>query len=217
MPAIDAISGGGKSGLPSMDLKQFLDIDQFINNTTLSDNLGVPLVNRFVCLLNAPKFGGDSDKNGWLEFQVLSVDCPGISIETNTMDLNGVQRFNFKGRSYDDLMITFMETSELTLRNFFFQWMNKAVNVTDSGVKRSYLNDIVASNFVVAPLDFKGVVRRVDRFEKVFPIKIQDINYNYGTAGEMVKTTVTFKYMFHRIDNIDSSGRDKEHKSTQSM
>jgi hypothetical protein len=207
-----AMLKGFPSPITGMDLKYFLDLDAYKVNSSVYDNLGIPVTNRFACLLNGPKQLGE---NGWLEFQVMSVDCPGISIETNTMELNGINRYSFKGRSYDDLQITFLDTSDLALRDYFYKWISLAVNIDSiGGVRRSYLSEIQATDFVIAPLDSFGVARRCDRFFNTFPIKIQDQNYNYATAGEIIKTTVTFKYMFHKIDTIHPK-TDSEHISTK--
>lgn len=205
---IGIINSSSSTPIPGLDLRNMLDINEFKNRSTIYDNLGIPLSNRFACLLNAPKIS-KFKSNGWLEFQVLSVDCPGITLDTQKMELNGVNRYYFKGRSHDSLQISFLETSELTLRDFFYQWMQQAVNINlDGGVTRGYLEDIVAPDFAIMPLDFSGVARRVDRFRKVFPTKIQDMNYNYGSAGEVIKTTVTFEYYFHSVEtvNMDKDG-----------
>ncbi|NCP97768.1 hypothetical protein GW796_05945 [archaeon] len=194
------------SELKSLDLNNVLDIEEFKNKSTIYDNLGIPLINRYACLLNAPniyKF----QENGWLEFQVISVDCPSINITTVDSELNGVNRYYFKNRSYDSLMITFLETSELTMRNFFYQWMQSALHIDTAtgGITRNYLSDIVASNFAIMPLDFEGKARRVDRFRNVFPTKIQDINYNYSSFNEIIRCTVIFNYQFHNIETIDDT------------
>jgi len=192
-----------KSTLKAIDFKNFLDIEDKKKSSTIYDNLGIPLTNRFACLLNAPKkvkFQG----NGWLEFQVMSVDCPGIAIDTVQQELNGMNRYAFKSRQHDALSITFLETSELTLRDFFYQWMKDCYDVKSTGgVRRDYLQPNMASNFAIIPLDFIGKGRRVDRFRDVFPTKIQDINYNYAQAGDIVKTTVTFQYMWHGVETVN--------------
>lgn len=195
------------SQLPTVDLNSIISIEEFKNNSTVYDNLGIPLINRFACQLQAPQ-QYKSEKAGWLDFQVLSVDCPGISITTVDSELNGVNRFYFKNRSYDGLMITFLESSELTMRNFFFQWMQSALKIDPStgGVVRNYLNDVVAPEFRLIPLDFSGKGRRVDIFRDVFPTKIQDINYNYASYNEIVRCTVTFNYRFHSVETL--SGDD---------
>lgn len=218
MAVLGTLGPKGTGLSDQLDCRKFLDIETLKNNSTIYDNLGIPLVNRFACLLQGPKgkIAQLDSKPEWLNFQVLSVDCPGISINTNDSELNGVNRYYFKGRSYDDLQITFLETSELTLRDYFALWMKEAVHIdtVNGGVERRYITDIVAENFFLAPLDYKGIARRGDRFRGVFPIKIQDINYNYATAGEIVKTTVTFKYMFHEVETVHESG-DSSHISTK--
>ena len=190
-------------------LLYWLNIDWIKNNSTLSDNKGIPLLNRFVCLLNAPSKGGTTKfaKNGWLELQVLSVDIPNFSIEPVEQELNGTKKFYFKGRGDSDLGITFLETPDLLLRRFFYAWMQMAIDISESGVKRNYMADYMPtpSEFFILPLDFMGKPRYGDRFINIFPYDISGISYNYAEAGEVIKTTVKFKYMYHHLTAWDSS------------
>lgn len=192
-----------------MDFKNFLDIDWVAEQSTLANNLGIPLSNRFVCLLNAPKIltdgavntqGAQLSKNGWLEIQVISVDCPDISLESAELELDGKKRFYFKGRSDGDLTIGFLESPDLIVRRFFYTWMQYALDVQDKGkVVRHYMNEFTASDMIVAPLDFNGQAHYGDRFLKVFPVKINSLQYNYSNDNDVIKTEVTFKYVIHRV------------------
>lgn len=198
-----------------MDLKQFLDINWFKEQSTLADNLGLPLANRFVCLLNAPKFEPFL-ANGWLELQVIAVDCPNISIDSSEVELNGSKRFYFRGRGDGDLTITFLETPDLTLRRFFYEWIKQAVDVRPGGsVVRNYMDTYAASEMMVAPLDYSGRAWHGDKFIKVFPTNVHDISYNYGSSNEIIKTLVTFKYVLHQIVDVTSQ-KDGYHFTTTS-
>jgi len=188
----------------SLDLKEFIEIDWFKRTSTLADNLGIPLSNRFAMLLNAPKSPA-FQKNGWLEIQVLSADCPDLSLEMGSQELNGTQRYFAKGRSDGDLQVTFLETPDLSLRRFFFAWMSVALKVDkDGSTRRGYLEEYVASELKIAPLDFEGKAHYADRFIDAFPYKIADINYNYGASNEMIKTVVYFKYRVHDVVGMDN-------------
>lgn len=198
------ITNDSNSGI---DLSTFLNIDAYKNNSTLSDNLGVPLLNRYVCLLNAPtQSSGIFSKNGWLELQVLSVDCPALTVDFAEFELNGVKRFYGKGLTHDDLQITFLETPDLSLRRFFYAWQSLAVKASSTeGTTRLYQDQFTCKELKIAPLDFEGKAYYADRFIGAFPTRIADINYNYGTSGEMLKTIVTFKYEFHDVVAMDNS------------
>ena len=189
----------------------FLDVDWIKERSTLNDGFGLPFTNRFLTLLNAPTSGTQLKENGWLELQVLSVDVPNFNIEPTELELNGARRFYFKGRGDGELGITFLDTPNLLLRRFFLSWMKLAVDVSqvgdskNGGVRRGYMNEYMPtpSEFLIFPLDFKGNAKYVDRFSNIFPYDISGISYNYAQAGEVIKTTVKFKYMYHDITPIN--------------
>lgn len=208
----------------SYNYQQFLDIETIKVQSSIADNLGIPSLNRFVCLLNAPPSKSKDDKgsiykkllsdNGFLEFQVLRVDCPNIGIEPGSeLELNGVRRFWFKGRNDSDLSVTFLETPDLLLRRFFYAWIQLAVEVSTEGALRGYLNEYVAQEFLVFPLDQYAHGHYCDKFIKVFPYDISSINYDYGRDNDIIETTVKFKFMFHYINKIQNS--DNYHWSTK--
>jgi hypothetical protein len=183
----------------------WLNADWIKENSSIGDNQGLPFTDRFVCLLNAPK--GELSKNGWLELQVMNVEVPSFNIDPTEIELNGARRFYFKSRGDSEMSITFLETPDLLLRRFFYAWMQKAIDISDKGVKRGYMSEYmpIPSEFVIFPLNYKGTARYADRFVNVFPYDISGISFNYGQAGEILKTTVKFKYMFHYITSIMDS------------
>ena len=188
------------------DLLHFLNIDWIKHQSTLSDSQGLPFVNRWVCLLNAPK-GGSFSSNGWLELQVLSADVPNFGINPEELELNGTRRMYFKNRNDSELGITFLETPDLLLRRFFYAWMQMAIDVSEGGgVLRHYMNQYMPnpSEFLIFPLDYAGNARYCDRFINIFPYDVSGIQYNYAQAGEIIKTTVKFKYMYHHLTELSS-------------
>jgi hypothetical protein len=200
------------------NLLHWLNIDWVRQHSTLANDLGLPLVNRFACFLNAPKYSEQDPEmfkhNEWLEMQVMSADVPNIGIEAVEQELNGTRRFYFKGRNDDDLGITFMESPSLTLRRFFYNWMQLAIDISEkNGVKRKYMDKYMPSpsEFLIFPLDYKGQASYCDRFINVIPYDISGISYNYAEAGEVIKTTVKFKYMYHHITPLNNS--DPYHKA----
>ena len=198
-----------------MDLQNFLNIDWVAEQSTLANNLGIPLSNRFACLLNAPPAIPELKNNGWLEIQVVSVDCPDISLETSDIELDGKKRFYFKGRSDGDLSISFLESPDLLIRRFFYAWMKYALNINEmGGVIRHYMDEFTASDMIVAPLDFEGKAHYGDRFLKVFPVKIDSMSYDYSADNAILKTTVSFKYVLHQVVNMPGM-KDIEHESTK--
>lgn len=183
----------------------WLNADWIKENSSIGDNQGLPFTDRFVCLLNAPK--GKLRKNGWLELQVMSVELPSFNIDPAELELNGARRFYFTKRGDTELSITFLETPDLLLRRFFYTWMQLAIDASENGVKRGYMSDYMPSpsEFVIFPVDFKGTASYADRFVNVFPYDISSISYNFAQAGELLKTTVKFKYMYHYLTSIMDS------------
>lgn len=196
------------------NLLHWLSVDWAKNHSTLNNGLGIPLANRFACFLNAPKPNEDTkdaelfQHNGWLEMQVISADVPNFSIEPVEQELNGTRRFYFKGRADADLGITFLESPSLVMRRFFYNWMQMAIDISSQdGVYRQYMEDYMPtpSEFILFPLDFSGRATYCDRFINVFPYDISGISYNFAEAGEVVKTTVKFKYMYHYMTPLNNS------------
>lgn len=182
----------------------WLDINWVKENSSIGDNQGLPFTDRFVCLINnSPK---SDKKSGWLQLQVLSVEVPNFSLESTEIELNGARRFTINKRSDGELGITFLDTPDLSLRRFFFNWIQKSVNISEKGVVRQYMKDFISdAEIVIFPLDYKGTAKYADRFIKAFPYDISGISYNYGQSGELLKTTIKFKYMYHHITEIQSA------------
>lgn len=194
------------AGKNPQDWLNFLDVDKFIENSALQDGNGLLRPNRFLCLLNAPKIPMLGD-NGWLEWQVLSVSCPNIGLDTESMEVNSWPHYYLKTRNDTDFTITFLETAEMTVRTFFYSWMNYGFNQMSG--RRSYIDDVEAKEMKVIPLNWKGEGIKADCFYGVFPIDISGIEYDFGTDDTMLKTTVKFRFMFHTVEW--TSSRDNYH------
>lgn len=204
---------GDKYG--GFDYSNFLDIEKIKLESSISDNLGLPFVNRFACFLNGPARGHfPLSDNGWLEFQVMDVQCSNFTLKSGAdYELNGARRYFFQGRDDNDLEITFLETSDMLIRRYFYYWMNLAVNVYYGGLTRGYMSEYVSEEFVVVPLDFRGVGYFADKFLNVFPYDISSIPYSYSRNGDIIKTTVKFKFMYHHVMEIQKS--DNYHIKTK--
>ena len=195
-----------------IDLRRYASNSNFWNNSTLQDKYGILRQSRFVCLLNAPeKLAGqfkDLKGNGWLEWQVLAVSCPDVMISTQEMEINGWPRYYLETRRDADLSITFMESSNLIVRTFFYAWMNAGYNQIK--MHRNYIEDVEAKEMKIIPIthDNRGV--RADVFRGVFPYQINNLDYNMESGEGILKTEVKFKYLFHTLENINSSEEDHE-------
>jgi hypothetical protein len=67
----------------------------------------------------------------------------------------------------------------------------------------------------IAPLNYQGDMTRADVFYGVFPINIGSLDYDYAANDTFLKTTVRFKFLAHRIEEINPK-KDQEHTATQS-
>lgn len=179
-----------------------LDIDYIKEHSYLAGKNGIPLINRFICL-----FAGD--KSNILAMQVLNVDVSNISLRPVELELNGTRRFYFNGRDDNDLGITFLDTPDLKIRSYFFGLLQQSCNVNmNTGVKRQYMKNVINSyggDISVFPLDNKGTPTNGDKFINCLPYDVSGVSYNYAEAGEVIKTTVKFKFMYHHITKWDNT------------
>lgn len=191
-------------------MSDFLDIKYFFENSLIGYS-GLSSVNRFMCnfnkipldFINEAKvinmaYPPSIDKT--LRLHVLDVTCPSINLsEGQNIELNGSKRFYFKERNDSDLKITFLDTPDLTVRTFFYSWIQAIANITtDKGVKRKYLNQYTAQSIELMPLNHYSNPIQGDYFENVCPFNIDMLNYSYE-RHDIIKTSVEFKYMFHKI------------------
>lgn len=190
----------------SMDLRHFLNINKFLENSVIGTktNAGILRQNKFMCLLHAPsKYMPQLKDNGWLEWNVLSVDCPNISVSTEFVEVNSHIHYYLKSREDSDLSITFIDDANLSLRNFFYTWINEGFN--HKKMARSYIDDCCAEDMLVIPLSHDGIGKMCDKFEKVFPYEINSLDYDFASEDAYLKTTVKFKYRFHTVGPLPGS------------
>jgi hypothetical protein len=181
----------------------FTNVGTFSERSTLNDQHGLLRQNRFVVLLNAPTAFDKFKGNGWLEWQVLNFNCPNITMDVDSMEVNGWSHYYLKGRSDSEFEITFLESSDLILRYFFFEWMKAGFNHVTG--RRNYISEVQAHEMKIAPLNYKGDAVRADCFYGVFPIDVNSLDYDVTTEDTMLKTTVKFKYIFHTVEDMKGS------------
>jgi len=188
-----------------MDVRHFLDINKFLQNSVIgtATNTSVLRQNRFMCLLNSPPGMAELAKNGWLEWNVLSVDCPNISVSTEFVEVNSHIHYYLKSREDSDLSITFYEDANLSLRNFFYTWINKGFDHIN--MNREYIDTVCAEDMIVMPLNQEGKSKMCDRFLKVFPYEINSLDSDVSSEDAMLKTVVIFKYRFHTVGPLPGS------------
>lgn len=192
--------------MSEFNVAHFFDPNNWLQNSSLADEHGLLKANRFMCLINSPL-----NNNDWLEWQVLSVNTPNFNFEMGNMEINGQSRYYVKTRSDNTLTVTFLESADLSVRTFFYDWMNFGFN-QETG-KRMYMDEFKASDFKVVALDWKGDGIRCDTFRDVFPTAINSLDYDLTSENSFLKIEVTFQFRFHVIEKLKQG--DLKHKSTK--
>jgi hypothetical protein len=209
-----------------LNFTKFLDIKQFAENSILADSSsagsksysnGVLKLNRFVGILDIPTsikgyfntkgFGRGnnnelSGQGGWgndfLAWNCFKVDCPELRIGIESREVDMMPRHYFKNWEYDDLAISYIESADLKIRHFFFEWMHAGLDVDT--FQRHYYDDIKSNWFVMYPLDFQGEVERFTIFRDLVPFSINSVNFDVSDDGVATAlTTIKFKYYRQEI------------------
>jgi len=178
-----------------------INIDHFIQNSIINDEKnsnGVLRLNRFYGVIHGLKGFMPKGYDSFLSWNIFKVDCPSIKLESESREVDMIPRIYFKNYVYDDLSISYIESSELRFRRFFAKWMK---NVLDpNSYSRKYYNDVKADSFKVYPINFKGTAYTYDIFYDIVPFEINSINYDVqDDASQTVLTTVKFKYLRHEV------------------
>jgi hypothetical protein len=209
-----------------LNFAKFMDIKRFAENSILNDagldgtkgySNGVLRLNRFVGILDLPShlngynyhkgFGAGNNnemvgKDGWgndfLSWNCFKINCPALKIETETREVDMMPRHYFKNWVYDDLEISYLESSDMKMRHFFFEWLHGGLDVNT--FQRRYFDDVKSNWFVIYPLNFQGQVERFDIFRDLMPFDISSVNFDVSDDGvQLALTTVKFKYYRHEI------------------
>lgn len=125
-----------------------------------------------------------------LELLCDAATLPGRNISTSEHP-NGSQLKKYP-YSYieDDVTMTFLETSNYSIRKYFDKWMKNIID-TDKyrvGYKNSFAHDIK-----IRPLSRKGEHVYGVNLEQAFPTTLNAVDFSNG-ADEIVRITVTFAY-----------------------
>lgn len=209
------------------NMAKYMDVHQFIEHSILNDtntvggqaarSNGVLRLNRFVGVLSlinmkvgkGPLFNNNEiSDGGWgtdfLSWNIFKIDCPALRIGIEAKEVDMRPRYYFKNWEYDDLSVSFLESSDLKMRHFFFEWMECAL--TARSYARSYYDDVMSPWFIIYPLNFRGQAERYEIFRELVPFDISSINYDVSDNGEQVMlTTVKFKYTSHEVLSLPRS------------
>lgn len=212
-----------------LNFNSFTSIDGFIKNSILNDSnysSGVMRLNRFVGVMDVKKikdgtifadFKHNNDVqdygNDFLAWNIFKINCPALRLGIESKEVDMIPRYYFKSWENDDLEISFIESADMKMRHYFFEWMECALHSVS--FVRHYYDDVKSNWFVIYPLNNKGVAERYDIFLDLVPYDINSINFDVSDTGEQtVLTSVKFKYIKHRVLSLKSEyGTDKSVQS----
>ena len=171
----------------------------FVNNFIGKDEYnGVLRPERFVVHIQLPGLMKGKINEDVLIFNIESFQCPNLQMELAEIEINSIKHAYYKKRNDSNFSITFYESSEYYFRKFFYEWINLGFDMK-KGI-RKYIDDIIAPRVEIAPIGMNDSINNADVFEKVYPISINDLDYDYSKTGEILKTKVEFTYVYHTIE-----------------
>lgn len=197
-----------------MDLKEKVLIQNFLNNSLLSNEQGILRANRFVCIIDLPLIDKasatyNSIKNSeLLMWHCFSANCPDYAIDIESTEVNSWNRLYFKSRTDQDLELTFFETADLKLRSFFAAWIDEGYN--NVTMSRRYIKEIEAKSLKIIPINGNSIGVKSDIFWDVVPSSVNSLDFDVSAENSYLKTSVKFKYRFHTIDNVNVSKLSNE-------
>lgn len=202
-----------------IDFSKELSIQNFINHSILNDEKisnGILRLNRFIGVMHGVKdfkkmdstANNEISKPGlgtdFLSWNIFKIDCPSLHIDIDTREVDMIPRHYHKNWTYDDLSVSFIESSDLKIRHFFFEWMNIILNAKD--YNRQYYNSIMADDFRIYPINFQGQAERYEIFRQVTPFDVNSINFDVSDSGDQVALTIVkFKYIGHEILSLSGN------------
>ena len=182
-----------------MNLHKYTDINQFVAHSFLGDGhgahrAGILRLNRFVGLMSV-------STSEFLAWNIFKVSCPTVKLGIKMNEVDMIPRYYFENWEFADLSVSFLESSDLTVRQYFFDWMNKALNIDT--YNRQYFDAVKASSFKIYPLDNAGNAVVCDAFYDIVPYEVSTIEYDVSDEGAGVAlTTVKFNYMKHKVEKL---------------
>jgi hypothetical protein len=142
--------------------------------------------------------------NEFLSWNLFKVDCPQIFLDSDTREVDMNPTTYFKNYVFDDLSVSYIESSQLIFRRFFFEWIKMVID--PDTYSRSYYDDVSAGSFKVYPIGFSGKTPSYDEFFDLVPFEINSLNFDVQDDGsQTVLTTVKFKYMKHKVKPLPTN------------
>ena len=231
-----------------LNFSKFLNIRNFAENSAINDyastsgkgfSNGLLRLNRFAAVMDLPHKlkgyyrdgigrgnnnemvgeGSGGYGNDFLSWNCFKINCPELRLGIEAKEVDMIPRYYAKNLEYDDLAISYLETSDLKVRHFFFEWMHGLIDV--STFERQYYDDVKSPWCVIYPLNYQGQVERFDIFRDLVPFSVSSVDYDVSDENsQVVLTTVKFKYFRHEIltlPNDPYKESNGEYKGTNNL
>lgn len=210
-----------------INFNSFMDVDIFIRNSNLNDinySNGLMRLNRFVGVMDVKKLMKqfphcfhnnelEDYGNDFMAWNIFKINCPEFRIGMEMREVDSIPRYYFKNWEHDDLEVSYIESADMKIRHYFFEWMESAIFTKT--YQRSYFDDVKSDWFIIYPLNFQGQAERYEIFQDLVPISINSVNYDVSDDGsQTVLTTVKFKYTHHRLLSL-TNDKKSSFKSQQ--
>ena len=191
-------------------------IDEFRSNIIKEG--GIQRTNQFRFNISIPNFISDDEKfisstadylsaaglpdyNNTLSLLCQEIDLPAKSLNTREIKVNGQKRVVPANYNWDNVTVTFLDTNSCIVYNTIYKWMD-GINNPATNVGRFY--DDYVSELKIDYLDknnnMLGYIRLVD----AFPISLSRSNISYTDRDSVMKTKVTFTYVYQSNKDYSS-------------
>lgn len=145
--------------------------------------------------------GTGYDINRDLALMVKSVSLPGTSFETQVNKTDRKPFHEVRGRTYDNVRVTFYCTPGYQERILMLAWMNSVHN-SKRGTYGFYSQ--YARSMDIVTLDRKGIKTSVVHCDGLFPVRVSEINLDYETNNQIA--TVEVEFAISTMTHIESKG-----------
>ena len=192
----------------------YTSIDYFIENSFLgkpgfANHTGFLRPSRFGVTYELPVIVFENynttitNVHSFLTDNTLSMEVPGFELT----DAQTPLRHSIENRNTGNISVTFYEDVNLSVRTAMWHWMDFIVRhrADDDNFERHYLDDIQGSITCIPLLPNGKMASRKEVFKYVFPTVINPVNYDTSEENIIGKTTVTFRYRYHYVDQPSQS------------
>jgi hypothetical protein len=139
-----------------------------------------------------------------LSMSVTKISMPGQSVSLKRSNLFGPQRFVYTQKEYQDISISFIESADMKMKNFFKYWISRGYN--DITGERKFFPDDISGIIRVYPLKPNGdAIETLDGqdfcceiFYKAMPYEVSDYDLDNTQEDTNLNTIeVKFAYRAH--------------------